>query len=649
MDVKKIAKQLPTYNEGELVDLLEQANETYHNTAVPLISDDLYDALKNRLRQLNPKHPFLKKVGAAVRGEKVKLPYYLGSLDKIRDDSKHLVAFKKKYPGEYVVSDKLDGISALIVYGSDGARMYTRGDGVNGQDISRFIYLLSSIPKPNVGAMKAFTGTTVAVRGELILSRASWKKLEHKGANARNIVAGTVNAKNPDPEILEHLTFMAYEMLSPKELPSQAFAHLKEMGFKIPYTVRLKDVEMDNERLSTILMDRRKNSDFECDGIVVRHDAEHRYISGKNPGYAFAYKSILTHDEAEVILQQIEWNVSKDGFLKPTLIFDSVVISGVKIQRATGFNAQFVEKNVLGPGARVMIIRSGDVIPHVVRVLSPANSGEPSMPDIPYEWTATHVDIVATGEASDEQNLKQLEFFAKEMELPFMGSGTLTKLYKAGIRTIPAIMNLKESQLKGVEGIQEKMAKKIVEGIQVVREKATCMDYMKASNMFGRGIGRRKLEAVVAVYPDILIGKMPNVKKESDVLPVEGIRPANVLAILQVLPEFYKLAKEIHPDMCSAKREKEKEKEQEKEKGKPAEVLKPLENQQIVFTGFRNKQWEEQLKGVGCSVSSTVSKKVMLVVALDPEESSSKLDKAKQLGIPVISKEAFAKKYALAA
>ena len=151
MDVKKIAKQLPTYNEGELVDLLEQANETYHNTAVPLISDDLYDALKNRLRQLNPKHPFLKKVGAAVRGEKVKLPYYLGSLDKIRDDSKHLVAFKKKYPGEYVVSDKLDGISALIVYGSDGARMYTRGDGVNGQDISRFIYLLSSIPKLNIG------------------------------------------------------------------------------------------------------------------------------------------------------------------------------------------------------------------------------------------------------------------------------------------------------------------------------------------------------------------------------------------------------------------------------------------------------------------------------------------------------------------
>jgi len=351
-----------------------------------------------------------------------------------------------------------------------------------------------------------------------------------------------------------------------------------------------------------------------------------------------------------VILQQIEWNVSKDGLLKPTLLFDSVVIGGVKIQRATGFNAQFIEKNVLGPGARVVIIRSGDVIPHVIRVLSPANSGEPSMPEMSYEWNATHVDIIATGEASDEQNLKNLEFFTKQMDIPFMGSGTLAKLYRAGIRTIPEIMNIKESQLVSVEGIQSKMAKKIVEGIKATREKSTCMDYMKASNMFGRGVGRTKLEALAATYPEILIGKIPKVTNESDLLPVEGIRPANVIGMLKLLPEFYKMAKEIQPDLCSAKREREKEREREREKGDGVtpDVLKPLANQHIIFTGFRNKQWEEQLSVVGCSIATTVSKKVSLVVALDPEESSSKLDKARTLGIPIVSKDVFAKKYALA-
>lgn len=634
-----------TYSESELVGFLEKANEAYHNTGMPLVSDDLYDAMKSRLRQLNPKHPFLKKVGAPVRGDKVPLPYYLGSLDKIRDDPKHLVAFKKKYPGNYVVSDKLDGISALIVYDGvgGGAHMYTRGDGVHGQDISRFIHLLPSIPKPDAVVRSGATG--MAVRGELILSRASWEALSHKGANARNVVAGTVNAKHPDPEILKHLAFVAYELLSPKELPSEAFVHLKTLGFQVPHTVRLRDAEMDNEKLSEILVQRRKQSEFECDGIVVRHDAIHNYIKGKNPAYAFAYKSLLTHDEAEVILQRIEWNVSKDGFLKPTLIFEPVVLAGVKIQRATGFNGQFVEKHRLGAGARVVIIRSGDVIPHVVRVLSAAATGEPSMPDVPYEWTSTHVDLKATGEASDAQTLKQLEFFVKQMEIPYLGSGTLAKLYAAGVRTIPDVMHLTEAQLVGVEGIQAKGAAKILGGIEAVRQKATCLDYMNASNLFGRGIGRKKLEALAEAYPEILVG-MGTVPK-GDLRVVEGIRSDNVQAMLDALPAFYALAKSIDKNVCGKKAKKAADADGDAQAPAPADAaLEPLRGKTIVFTGFRAKEWEAQLKTVGCSVSGTVSKKVTMVVAADVGETSSKLEKARALGIPIVSKAAFAKKFA---
>lgn len=636
-------KAMMHYDEPKLVALLEKANEVYHNTSQPLFSDDYYDALKARLRQLNPKHPFLKKVGAPPRGDKVKLPYFLGSLDKIRDDPKHLVAFKKKYPGYYVASDKLDGVSALIVYqlNKNTAHMYSRGDGTYGQDISRLIHLLDSIPK--VSSLAAAGGTgEISVRGELILTRADWKKLEHKGANARNMVAGTVNAKNPDPDILRAMKFVAYELLAPKELPSQAFQHLKQMGFMVPFTQRLSDTELTNEVLSRLLIERRTGSAFECDGIVVRHDAEHKYISGKNPGYAFAYKSILMHDEAEVIVQEVVWNISKDGFLKPTLVFDAVHIGGVKIQRATGFNAQFIEKHALGPGARVVIIRSGDVIPHVVRVVSGAASGKPSFPEeVSYEWTDTHVDIVAVGKKSDEQALRQLEFAVKQLEIKYLATGTLTKLYAAGIQDLAGIFHVREADLVKIEGIQAKMAKKLYDSIQVARAKASCIDYINATGMLGRGIGQRKLEALVVAYPEILVGT--RIPTGAPLRSVEGMTGKTVSGILERLPEVYSVLKTIDPNICTKK-------QVAPGSSPPPPVpakLKTLEGKQVVFTGFRNKEWEDLLEQAGCRVATGVSKKVAVVVAADPEESSSKLEKARDYGIPIQSKEAFARAYGL--
>jgi len=106
--------------------------------------------------------------------------------------------------------------------------------------------------------------------------------------------------------------------------------------------------------------------------IVVRDNQHHSIISGKNPKYSFAFKTILTHEEAEVIVSHVEWNISKDGFLKPTVYFNPIHIGGVKIQKATGFNASFIQSNTIGPGSHIVIIRSGDVIPYIVRTLSPS-------------------------------------------------------------------------------------------------------------------------------------------------------------------------------------------------------------------------------------------------------------------------------------
>jgi len=636
-------------SEAKLVEILENATEAFHNSSSPIISDDLYDALKQRLTQLAPKHPFLKKIGAPVRGDKVKLPYYMGSLDKIRDDSKHLDKFKVKYPGSYLVSDKLDGVSAMFVRGKNGqVKLYSRGDGEYGQDISHLVGKINTIPTSFPQGVQQ-----IAVRGELILGRASWDRLAKmsKGSNARNVVAGAVNAKHPDEEVVNEIQFIAYELVEPKEKPSLSFDTLRSWGFKPPHSTILSDFQTTSSKLSSVLLSRRQSSEFEVDGIVVRQDEQHRLVTGKNPKYAFAFKSILTHQEAEVIVQSVEWNVSKDGFMKPTLLFDTVAIAGVNIKRATGFNASYIEKNVIGPGSRVVIIRSGDVIPHVVRVVGQSASGRPAFPTEPFVWTDSHVDIQLRDlETSEGYLLKQLEYFVDQIGVRHIAKGTLKKMIEVGIRTIPQLMNVQKKQLLDMDGVKGVMADKIYESIQEAKDRVTCIDYMSASNMFGRGIGKRKLVAISKVYPEILsISKTNFSARAMDVRHVDGVGATAVASVLAELPEFYKMIRLIGNDVCSSSNPHAPKSSQTPQTPKTPEntLLLALKDKTVVFTGFRNEAWEKAILSIEGKVTSTVSKKTFIVVVGDVTKANSKFEKAKELGIPWMDKEAFGKMYGL--
>jgi NAD-dependent DNA ligase len=195
----------------------------------------------------------------------------------------------------------------MLIYAKDGSRkLYSRGDGEFGQDISHLVPMIKHIP-PNNG----IPATGIAVRGELIISKANWDKIRDMGANARNVVAGTMNAKHPNPAITENIDFVAYEMLKPKTLgPSACLDALDSMGFKVMHRELLASTTLTIESLSEILVRRRRDSEYEVDGIVVEHDEIHKIVKGKNPAHAFAFKSILTHDEAEVMVKEVEWNVS---------------------------------------------------------------------------------------------------------------------------------------------------------------------------------------------------------------------------------------------------------------------------------------------------------------------------------------------------
>jgi DNA ligase (NAD+) len=372
----------------------------------------------------------------------------------------------------------------MLVYSPKGIKMYSRGDGVMGQDISQLVPLINGIPKK-------LEFQHYAIRGELIISKELWKT-KGKGANARNAVAGVMNSKTYDKELASIIDFVAYEQLRPQASPSDGFEIMTEFGFKVAYNIQMNTSDLSMDSLSKILIERRKVSPYDIDGIVVFHDDEYVQAVGKNPSYAFGFKSILTHEEAEVIVKEVTWNASKDGYLKPLIHFDPVVLAGASIQKATGFNAQYIETHTIGPGSRIVIIRSGDVIPHIVRSLSKSASGKPSFPDVEYEWNDTHVDIILKDKSKAEDvRTKRMIYFAKTLGMKGVGEGIIERLYKNNVDSIKKLLEVTVEQLVKMEGFQKKSAEKIVSEIKEVVGKTDCLTFMDASNLFGRTIGEK--------------------------------------------------------------------------------------------------------------------------------------------------------------
>ncbi len=620
---------LESHDNDKIAKLLKEAAFQYYK-GTPVISDDIFDIVKDYLTVHDPTNPILQEIGAAAPGEKVKLPFWMGSLDKIREEGtgkgydKAIESWKSKYPGKVVISDKLDGNSALLVYSPKGIKMYSRGDGYMGQDISHLIPLIRGIPKKIPFAH-------FAVRGELIISKELWKT-KGKGANARNTVAGVMHSKHPDKELASIVEFVSYEQLQPRASASDGLEVLEEFGFNPVYHIDATTKELTIESLSKILMDRRDNSPYEVDGIVIFHDDDHNQVAGKNPAYAFAFKSILTHKEAEVIVKEVTWNASKDGYLKPLIYFDPVVLAGASIQKATGFNAQYIETHTIGPGSRIVIIRSGDVIPHIVRTLSKSATGKPSFPTVEYVWNDTHVDILLKDKSkSDDVNIKGMTYFAKTLEMKGVGEGVVERIYKNGIDTIKKMLNVTVEELVKMEGFQKKSAEKVVKEIKDSVAKANCLTFMDASNLFGRTVGGKKLKLIISEFPKILEGYQPT---ESELSKVDGIGSITAKQFLDGLPDFFDFMDDIGIK-CN----------------KPISTTvvvstKPsLKDLLVVFTGMRDKELETEIESRGGKIGSSVSKRTTVVVAKDPTDESGKVLTAKELGVKVVDFETFRKDY----
>ena len=671
--------------------IISYAAERYYND-VAVISDETYDFLIDTIKEIDPDNPVLKQVGAKVMSKnKVKLPFYMGSMDKVKpSDQAVLNKWKSKFKGPYVHSDKLDGVSGLLVLENSKLKLFTRGDGHEGTDISNLINYILTIPKLNqinLSKLKSF-----AVRGELIMSIKNFEKYADRMANARNMVSGIVNSKTIDTDIVPDVDFVAYEIIQPwYQSQSEQWKLLKSLGFKVvsnskigtteseietDFDTELDSTELDSTELDTteldtteldateteintglifsdltkILLRRKVLSEYEIDGIIISNDIlPSKRKADTNPDYAFAFKDPSLLASAEVKVLSVEWSISKDGYIKPTLKLVPTQLSGVKISSVTAINAKYVLENVLGPGAIIELIRSGDVIPKIQKVLKPSTSGEAQFPDpeIEYEWTATNVDIITISE-SDEQLEKELTFFFKKLSIPNVDESTVRKMIKIDIDSIPKILIITKEELAEIDGFKERMVEKIYENIQNRIRDLTMLDLMTASNVFGHGLGERKLRKIMETYPDIIKLYSDNSSEEiiEMVIQIDGFDTKTAKYFSDGLEKFINLFNMLETNMRKQLRISiNKFKEELEQKAELiAESTNKFANKTIVFSGFRNKEWEAIIVSNGGKVGSSISSKTSLLVTTNAEKedgSNAKVKRAIELGIPIMSNDEF--------
>lgn len=606
----KTKMSVPTNNERPMSTLEKRylkAMDSYHN-GTPIMTDAQFDKLQDDIRAKFPDSPILKQIGAPVKGltrHKVELPYHMGSLDKVKADS--VGEWLKQNPGPYCVSDKLDGLSLLAYQGFTA--LYTRGDGRIGQDVSHVIPYLkipAKLPK------------RLAVRNEIIMSRANFAKFNEEFENARNMVGGMINPARKTAHVgLHSIDVVSYELLNPRMTPSEGFEYLKSLGLKVaPYKVFQT---LTVSQLSKMLAARKAKSPYDIDGLVIVLDKKQPLNTEGNPVSARAFKEVQDDDIAEVKVVAVHWQASRHGLMKPRVEIEPTRLSGVTVQFATGFNAKFIQDNGVGRNSIVRITRSGDVIPHIMAVLKKVR---PILPT-GCHWVGT--DLVMDDTSEDGTVLaKQITNFFTTLGAEFVSIGTIQRLIDGGYDSVPKILKITKPKLLAIEGIQDRSADRILTSIKTSIQDVGLPTLMDASGMFGRLLGTKKLTSLVLAMPNVLM--MSEMLDAGDISSIPGWSAASANQFMEGLPKFKKFLKacpSIDWVLPIAKKV----------------IRGKLTGQTFVFTGVRDASLKADLEAKGATVSDSMTN-ATTVIAKDPNGNSSKLNAARARGVKIISLDA---------
>lgn len=321
----------------------------------PIISDREYDLFKIEARNQFPRHPYFNIVGAPVKGVKTKLPVVMGSLNKVKRDGSYQ-SWCDDNKGSKVYWAKMDGVSLYRKY--DNGKLIqaiTRGNGEYGQDITQKAMIFCD---DEIRMKKPFTGE---VRSEIMLMGDIYTSLGY--TTRRNGAAGLINQDTIDN--VENLVVRTYELISDSEgVPTTEIERIKrmvELGFELaPYT--FYDDDLSDSGISELLAMFKGTSGFDIDGVVVvLNDSEREDVY--KPSMKVAFKENEEAIPCEVT--RVEWQMGRTGRLTPVVNIVPTVIGGVLVEKATGFNAKFIQDNKIEKGVIVNIYRANEVIPYI--------------------------------------------------------------------------------------------------------------------------------------------------------------------------------------------------------------------------------------------------------------------------------------------
>ena len=622
----KLLIELKKIDIGKLKSLKEYLDDKYYNTEETCEFNDFqYDILKDLITEIEGEN-YIHSIGSKVREDdnRVKLPVWLGSLDKIKPEDKNKLNnwIAKNNFENYIVENKLDGVSCLYECKKGNVKLYTRGDGSIGADITHLLEYIKNIPKVKIDIM---------IRGELIMKEKTFKsKYSDTVANSRNMISGLVNAKSLRIGLYD-VDFVAYEIISNEDYqsnPSKQFNMLEHLGFQVVSNKIINKTELNVEKLSEILIYNKSLYEYEIDGIIIQPDEKYIRNLKDNPKYAFAFK-INTFVEA--IVEGVEWNISKYKLLKPRIKIKPVNLNGVNINYASGSNAKNIFDNSIGKGAVVKLTRSGDVIPYIFDVIKAAEF--PDMPTISYKWNENKVDIIVEDDENNISDIKMISSFFSGMGIKNISDSTVEKIYNAGYKTLKSILKAKKEDFQKIDGFQKTLSEKIYNNIHNGLQNITLDLLIGSACVFGEGIGRKKVKSLLDNFPDILEINMSEKDMIEKIKNIEGFSDKTAEKIVNNIDKVKKFLKDI-------------EKYVSYEKSAQLSSNK-LEGKSILFSGYRPKELMEIITKNGGTIASTVNKTLSILIVKDKDSHSSKIETAKKFGIEILYENEFIDNYLL--
>lgn len=640
---------------------LQHHNKKYYDEDSPEISDYEYDMLQRQLRALEDAHPEFadvnsptQKVGglASEKFSKIAHAYPLESLQDVFsfDELEEFYERVENAVGraEYVVELKIDGLSVALEY-IDGVfiRGATRGDGQIGEDVTENLMTIADIPKRLKNAPPH-----LIVRGEVYMSKQVFDtlnaelELQEKPllANPRNAAAGSLRQKDSKITAQRKLSIFCFNIQNADELPlrshTESLDYLNALGFPVspvyPVFTASADVKKEIERMG----DTRGNLDFDIDGAVVKvNDFQQRRMLGstsKFPRWAAAYK--YPPEVKETLLHDITITVGRTGVLTPNAVLEPVRLAGTNVSRATLHNRDFIRELDVRIGDTVLVRKAGEIIPEVVRVVKekrPVNTVAYEMPQVcpvcgaPVYEDPDEAAIRCTGAECPAQLLRNLMHFASRdaMDIDGCGEAVLQALIEAGlVRSAADLYYLSEDDILTLDRKKEKSAQNLIQSIEISKSR----DLSHLLFAFGiRHVGQ-KAGKILSNYFGTLDALLEAPIEEMTGIRDIGATTAESIAAWREQEQSKHLIARLRAAGVNFTGEKTAKSDL-------------LSGKTIVATGsltlFTRKEINDLIESLGGKAAGSVSKKTSYVVA--GENAGSKLKKAQELGIPVLTEAEF--------